>query len=165
MPHVTRCWKRPTVSMLKRQQWQCESHGDRWHIFMAYKVLGGMIRSGRVLERSRDTIFFVAVILDKHRGQRFAKMHVNLCHLWNCTSDSITVAPGLVYQGALISVPRTLSVEVKHHDADLGHLAPSIMAQGDRNDVTPDHLHINHRAYKADVSPDVGRHWSSSTRL
>lgn len=109
--------------------------------------------------------FFLAVILDKHRGQRFAKMHVNLCHLWNCMSDSITVAPGLVYQGALISAPRTLSVEVKHHDADLGHLAPSITAQGDRNDVTPDHLHINHRAYKADVSPDVGRHWSSSTRL
>lgn len=69
------------------------------------------------------------------------------------------MAPGLVYQGALISFPRALSAEVKHHDADLGHPDPSIMT-GDRNDVThstPDDLHINHRVYKADVSPDGGR--------
>lgn len=50
-------------------------------------------------------------------------------------------------------------MEVKHHDADLGHLAPSIMARGDRNDVAQsmlDNLHINHRVYKADVTPNGG---------
>lgn len=110
----------------------------------------------------------VTVKLAKQPGQHFAKTHVNLCHLWNCTSDFITVMLGLVYEDALISFPRTLTVEVKHHEADLGHLAPSIMTGGDRNDVTqstPDNLHINHRVYKADVTPSGGRHWSFSPTL
>ncbi len=34
---------------------------------------------------------------DKERGQSFAKKHVNLSHLWNCVSDSITVRLWLVY--------------------------------------------------------------------
>lgn len=167
MLRVTLCWKRPTVPMLRRQWWRRELPGGSLANFCGARRTGGWDRE-RVL-RPSACVFFPTVILDKHWGeQRFAKMHVNLCHLWNCALASITVAPGLVYQGASIFFPRALSAEVKHHDADLGHPDPSIMTGGDRNDVThstPDDLHINHHVHKADVSPDSGCRWSTSTTL